>query len=222
MPPSGFNPDIVPVGFAATDGPGAPARRHRRWWLLAVAIVLAVVGAAALLVGIGRVAGGAFDVDGKAVAEGRVAGLGSEQWVDATFTAPEAGRYTVWLRTDGISEENNRDTVVAATNCRAELADGSWRAFRGAIQGSSVTIEDRSTVGTFTAPAGEVEVTCKMAPFGRRSRYERLRASREFVVVPGGPNGGVAAIAWILGGSASLAGGLVIGLRWRRGVVRAR
>lgn len=222
MPPSGVNPDIVPVGFAATDGPHAPARRSRRWWLLAAALVLVLGGAASLVIGTVAAVGGALDVDGRAVGEGRVAGLDSEQWVPARFTAPEPGRYTVWLRTDGISEEGNRDAVVAATNCRAELADGSTTTFRGAVQGSSVTIGDRSTVGTFVAPAGEVEVTCRMQPFGKRSRYERLRPSRELVVVPGGPGGGIAAMAWIVGGALAMGAGLVLGIRSRTGSLERR
>lgn len=222
MPPSGINPDIVPVGFAATDGPGAPTRRHRRWWLLATAIVLGIGGVAAFVVGASEAFGGALDVDGRAVAEGRVAPLGSEQWVAATFAAPESGRYTAWLRTDGISEEGNRDAVVAATNCRARFADGTTSTFRGAVQGSSVTVGDRATVGTFVAPAGEVEVACRMQPFGRRSRDERLRAEREIVVVPGGPGGGFTAVLWILGGTAAVAGAVAVGLRWRAGSLQPR
>jgi hypothetical protein len=220
--PSGINPDIVPVGFAATEGPGAPARRHRPRWLLAVAIVLGVGGVAALAVGVSEAFGGSLDVDGRAVARGRVAALGSEQWEPATFTAPAAGRYTVWLRTDGISEEGSRDVVVAATSCRAELADGTTSTFRGAVQGSSVTIGDRATVGTFVAPAGEVEVICRMQPFGRRSRYERLREERDIVVVPGGPGGGFTAVLWILGGTAAVTGAVAVGLRWRAGGLRPR
>jgi hypothetical protein len=222
VPPSGINPDIVPVGFAATDGPGATVRRSPRWWLLGVALVLVLGGAASLVKGGVSAFGGALDVDGHSVGEGVVAGLGSEQRVPAQFTASESGRYTVWLRTDGIHEEGDLDAVVAATNCRADFADGTSSTFRGAIQGSSVTVGDRSTVGTFVAPAGEVVVTCRMEPFGKRSRYERLRAPRELVVVPGGPGGGLAAMAWIVGGVLAVGAGIVIGVRCRIGVVEPR
>lgn len=217
-----MGPDVVPVGFAATEGPGAPMRRRRRRWVLVLAAILGIGGIAAMAIGIVGATRGAVDVDGRAVVEGEVAALGSEQLTPARFTAPRRGRYTVWLRTDGISLEGNRDTVVAATNCRVDLADGSSAAFRGAVQGSSVVVDDRATVGTFVAPEGEVVVSCRMQPFGRRSRDERLRTPRELVVVPGGPGGGIAAILWILGGSAAVAAGVVLALRERTGGVRPR
>jgi hypothetical protein len=86
------------------------------------------------------------------VADGRVAALDGEDTPVVRFRS------------------NNRETIVAATNCEARFAEGGSAGFRGARQGSAVTVGDRSTVGTFEAQAGDVALSCGRLPAGRPSR----------------------------------------------------
>jgi hypothetical protein len=213
------DPDVTPVGFAATEGPGAPAeRRHNPLWLL-----LSIALAAAGLLGIGWfVKEQVENAPGRdeAVAEGRVAALESEDTPIVRFRGD--GDYTVWLDLDEVTLSNNRETIVAATNCAAAFADGGSKRFRGARQGSSVTIGDRSTVGTFQAPAGDIELTCRQLPFGRLGRQGLLRRERSFFVAPGKPGVGWQLWVAMLAGTALLIpAGLAFG-RYRSGSLRLR
>ena len=181
------DPDVTPVGFAATDAPGALVRRRRsRVWLL-----VAVVFAGAGLAGIGWFVKEQLDnAPGRdeAVAAGRVAGLDGPDTPVVRFRG--GGDYTVWLTLDGVTLSNHRERIVAATNCAAEFADGGSVRFRGARQGSSVTVGDRSTVGTFEAPEGAVRLSCRQQPFGRRGRRGILREERPFFIAAGKPGVG--------------------------------
>ncbi len=186
------DPDVTPVGFAATEGPGALVERRRNPLWLILSLVLAVAG----LLGIGWfIKEQADNAPGRdeAVAEGRVAALDGEDTPVVRFRGE--GDYTVWLDLDDVTLSNNRETIVAATNCAAVFANGGSARFRGARQGSSVTIGDRSTVGTFMTPKGDVQLSCRQLPFGRRGRRGTLREQRAFFVAPGKP--GVAWQLWV-------------------------
>lgn len=71
----------------------------------------------------------------EAVAEGRVAALEGEDTPVVRFRGD--GDYTVWLDLDEVTLSNNRETIVAATNCAAAFANSGSKRFRGARQGSS-------------------------------------------------------------------------------------
>lgn len=217
----GPGPDVVPVGFAATDGPGALLERRRspgRWIPTAMVLVGAVVSA----VSVWAMFRGATDVDARAVASGEVAALDGPDGEPARFIAERSQRVTVWLQTDGISTTGTREAVVAATACVARGSTGAVASFRGSRQGEAVTVNDRSTIGTFVAPAGEVEVSCRQVPFGRRRAYDRLRSERGFVVVPGSPGSGIWPILAVTGGMGLLIAGLLLRSRWQGGGVRRR
>jgi hypothetical protein len=186
------NPDFTPVGFAATDAPDAIVRRRRNPVWLGLAVLLAAAGLAGIVLFVAAQLENAPGRD-EAVADGRVAALGDTD-VPATRFSGE-GDYTVWIETDGVSRSNNRDNVVAATNCTAGFENGGSAHFRGARQGASVTIEDRSTIGTFHAPGGAVAVSCRQLPFGRYGNRHLLSQERSFFVTPGRP--GVAAALWV-------------------------
>lgn len=215
------DPDVTPVGFAATDAPDAAVRRKRGWVGLLAGLDLIVLG----LGGIGWFVYAQLDnapSGDQAVATGRVAALDGPDTPVVRFAAG-GGDFTVWLRTDGISLANNRERVVAATNCAATVGDGSVRRFRGAIQGSSVTVGDRSTVGTFSAPEGRVALRCRMFPFGRRRGRDVLRAERAFFVAPGSPSVGWEPWIGLFGGILLIVLAVPVLGRWAAGrLVRRR
>lgn len=211
--------DVTPVGFAATEGPRALTRRRRNPLWLIVALACLAAGALGLGWFIKEQAENAPD-RGEAVAEGRVAALDGADTPVARFDGD--GDYTVWLELGEVARSNRRETVVAATNCTAEFAAGGPARFRGARQGSSVTIGSRSTVGTFEAPSGEVRLSCRQLPFGRRGRRGILREERDFFVVPGKPGVGWQLWVGMFGGIALLIpAGLAFG-RFRSGSLRPR
>jgi len=214
------DPDVTPVGFGATDGPHALVRRMRNPLWLAVALVLALGGAASIGTFIAAFAG--TDVKGDAVASGRVAALGGPRTPGVVFVAPAEGRYTVWLSSSGVINDLNRDRIIAATNCSAAFARGGSVRFRGARQGSSVTLGSNSTVGVFTAPEGRVGVACHQEPFGRRRGQNVLRRERTFRVVPGDPGGDWSDWILLFAGIGALVLAVPAGLRWRAGTLRRR
>ena len=212
------DPDVTPVGFAATDAPGATVRRRHNPVWLAVAVVLAVAGIAGPVWFVVEQEASAPGRD-EAVARGSVAALGDSP-SRALFDG--AGDYTVWLDTGGVLRSNRRETLIAATNCVARFANGGSARFRGARQGSSVTIGDRSTVGTFRAPAGPIELACGLRPFGRYGNRFLLRDERPFFVTPGAP--GVGTLPWVglFGGLLALVIAAMALGRWRTGTLRPR
>ena len=186
------NPDFTPVGFAATDAPDAIVRRRRNPLWLVLSVVLVGAGLAGIVLFVAAQVENAPGRD-EAVADGRVAALGDTDTPRTRFSGE--GDYTVWIETDGVSRSNNRDNVVAATNCTATFETGGSTSFRGARQGASVTIEDRSTIRTFRAPGGAVTLTCRQLPFGRYGNRHLLSQERSFFVTPGRP--GVGAVLWV-------------------------
>jgi hypothetical protein len=213
------NPDFTPVGFAATDAPDAIVRRHRNPVWLVLSLVLLGAGLAGIVL---FVAGQVENAPGRdeAVADGRVSALGDTDTPVARFRGE--GDYTVWIELGGVSRSNNRDNVVAATNCEASFENASAARFRGARQGASVTIGNRSTIGTFDAPAGEIAVSCRQLPFGRYGNRHLLSRERSFFVTAGRPGVGWELWVGMFGGILLL---ILAPFAWRRyrvGVLRPR
>lgn len=215
------NPDVTFVGFGATDGPSAPVRRRRNPLWLALCVTLTAAGLAGITLFIAGFEIG-IDVDRDAVATGRIAALDSTPTPGEQMRAPEEQAYTVWLSTSGVINSLDKERIVAATNCTAEFAGGGSVSFRGAIQGSSVTLGDRSTVGTFTAAAGLVTVACHQESFGPLRGRDVLRAERDFYVVPGAPPGGWQEWVFLIAGIALLMLAPLAGGRWWQGSLRRR
>jgi len=215
------NPDVTPVGFAATEGPNAVVGRHRSPVWLAFCLVFAVAGLAGIGVAIAGFTG-AVDVDRDAVAVGRIAALDGPPTPGEQLRAPEEQVYTLWLSTSGVVNSLHRERIVAATNCTAQFADGGSVSFRGAIQGSSVVLGDRATVGTFTAPAGEMRVACHQESFGPLRGRNVLRSERDFYVVPGTPPGGWQEWVFLFAGITLLMLAPLAGGRWWQGSLRGR
>lgn len=212
-------PDVTPVGFAATDGPGAPLRRRRNplWLLLAVLLVAAGAGGIGWFVA--EQAGGPGEDD--AIARGTIAPLDAVATPIVRFRH-DGGDLTVWLDADGIANSTARETIVAAVNCTTRHADGRNTSFRGAVQGSSVTIGGRSTIGAFSAPAGELAIACRQERFGRRRGFDRLRQERAFFVTPGSPDVGWATWVALFAGIPLLLLAVPAYGRWRGGALRLR
>lgn len=217
------NPDISPVGFAATDHPHSPLERDRGvlWIVLGVMLVLGgVVGVASF---VWEMVAGSSGAKDDAVAQGQIAGLFATPTPPASFFVEVAGPYTVWLDDGGVIDSGTRDNIVAAANCEATFADGTSTSFRGAIQGSSVQVGDMATVGTFSAPVGAAEVACHSERFGRRADRDQLQQERTFYVTPGSP--GVGWTSWVgmfvgipavVLGSMAIARGSTGGVRTRK------
>ena len=213
------NPDISPVGFAATDHPRSPLERDRGvlWIVLGAALVF--VGIAGIGSFIWQMVDPGSDKKDDAVARGTVAGLLDAPTPAATFVVEAAGPFTVWLDDGGVLDSGTRDNIVAAANCEAIFADGTSTSFRGAIQGSSVQIGNMATVGTFDAPEGPAAVACHSERFGRRADRDQLEKQRDFYVVPGSP--GVGWLSWVgmfAGIPALILGFMAIARGWTGGV----
>jgi hypothetical protein len=209
------NPDISPVGFAATDHPRSPLERRRSvpWLLLGGLLVVVGIGGVALFVV--QLAEPSSDLVDGAVAAGRIAGVSSPPTPATTFIVEVAGPYTVWVDTDGTVSTSTRDAIVAAVNCEVTLADGTSTSFRGAIQGTSVISGDIATVGSFDAPVGATAVSCRSEPFGRVALRDQLEKERDFFVTAGSPDGDwLPFVALFVGIPALIVGGLAIGRGW--------
>jgi hypothetical protein len=213
------NPDFTPVGFAATDAPEAIVRRRRNpvWLILAILLAAAGVGGPVWFV----VA--QFDnAPGRdeAVADGTIAAIDESEGSPVRFAGE--GDYTVWLDADGVVRSNKRETIVSATNCEALFENGDSARFRGARQGASVTIGNRATIGTFDAPAGAVELSCRLLPFGRYGNRFLLRNDRPFFVTPGNPSVGFLPWVGMFGGIVALILSVMTFGRYRAGTLRPR
>lgn len=158
-------------------------------------ILLTLLGIAGLVRFVVQMSDPEAAIDGDRVAEGRVAALSGAAATPATFVVETAGSYTVWLDTGDVIAGNTRDVVVAAVNCDATFADGTTASFRGAVQGTSVEFGDLATIGTFDAPVGVVEVSCRSELFGDRVFRDRLEIERDFAVISG--TAGIGWTSWI-------------------------
>jgi hypothetical protein len=209
------NPDISPVGFAATDHPHSPLERRRGVLWLILGGVLIAAGIVGVVHFVWQVVDPTSDPIDDAVADGRIAGLFAPATPAATFTVEVAGPYTVWVDTGGNLNSGVRDIIVAAANCEATFVDGTTTSFRGAIQGSSVVIGDTATIGTFDSPVGPMEVACHSERFGQRAVRDQLEKERKFFVTPGRPDGGwLPFVALFVGIPALILGFMAIGRGW--------
>jgi hypothetical protein len=213
------NPDFTPVGFAATDAPEAIVRRRRNPVWLVLAILLGAAGIAGPVWFVVEQLDNAPGRD-EAVAAGTIAAVDESEGTPVRFDGE--GDYTVWLDSDGVVRSNRRETVVSATNCEALFENGDSARFRGARQGASVTIGDQATIGTFDAPAGAVELRCRLLPFGRYGNRFLLRNERPFFVTPGSPSVGTLPWVGLFGGIVALILAVMAFGRYRTGTLRPR
>lgn len=182
-----------------------PPRRTRPVWLL-VFVVFLVGGGFSLVRGIIEIVRENDAVLDDAVAEGQA----ESEARPVTFVATRSQVYSIYEIIDSDSSDD-RDRIVANTSCRATFVDGSSAEVSGASQSVSSTIGDTSSVGTFTAPEGQVIVAC----------VQRTGGSIRFIVSPGTANIG-AQIAFIIGGAFALAFSVFAGIKAFSGRRRAR
>lgn len=216
------NPDISPVGFAATDHPRSPLERDRSVLWIVLGVVLVVGGILGIGYFIKEMSAGASGAKDDAVAQGQIAGLDAMPTPAAEFYVEVAGPYTVWLDDGGVIDSGARDNIVAGANCVATFGDGTRSTFRGAIQGSSVQVGNMNTVGTFDAPVGAAEVACHSERHGRRADRDQLRKERTFYVTPGSPGGGWMSWVGLFAGIPAVLLGLMAIVRGWTGGVRTR
>lgn len=186
----------------------AGVERRRRWWSLAIGVVLAVAGLAAVVVGGVRIAVDQDDAIGDALGTGTVPG-------DAVTFDADDGPHTVFLLTPGVTNSDEVERQVAATECTAQLADGTTALVRGSRQAASVTTDRGSTVGWFTAVDGPTTVACEYVRDGQRPR--------DVAVARGTPDvSGESLLAIPAGVVAMLLGTALIARGWRGRTVISR
>jgi hypothetical protein len=175
--------DVTPVGW-----PSGETRRKRGPLRILIGLALLVGGAVAVVIGISGAVTARSAIEDDAVAR---APLGQP----TSFRADAGQKYTVYvIFSDGVfSNSDRQDAIISRTAC--ETSSGA--SFRGAFQGSSVTLGSASTVGRFTAPGGEVSVNCA-GP-----------TTDPYVVTPGG-TGLLKSIGEIIGGAFAVIGGLLL------------
>lgn len=232
------NPDVTPVGGAAGAGAGGgrpaplsggedpfgsrPSRRRPGWVRIIIGDLLIIASIALIVVGIGRTADSGSGIEGDAVARGEVR-EDAERTRAVTFDVPAGERrdYSVYLLLSGRDGfENRRELTVRDTACVAEMPDGVQSRFRGARQGTSMTIGKASSVGHFSSQPGRVAVVCAYTQGTSSSRRIRPEVAA-YVVTPGTPGEMGTGIAMIVGGVFGLIGGgflVVWGLLRRRSV----
>lgn len=211
-------PDVEHGGWAI-DARGSGLRRRRNPLLLVLAVVLLAGGVAAAVLGIVELAAGSGPQDEDVAARGVAAALGGPDTPVTSFRATDGERFTVWLRTGG-GTTRNREVVVASVGCRVARPGRPDALFRGSRQGTAVTVEDDATIGVFTAGEGVNRMVCRHLRFGRRTRYERLRRERPFLVVRGEPE---TRGWWLLfGGIGAAVVGVPVAGVWRTGRLRRR
>jgi hypothetical protein len=172
-------------------------RRKRGPARILVGLALLVAGAIAVAIGITGAVTARSAIEDDAVAR---APLGQP----TSFTADASGSYTVYVIFSGgvFSDSDRQERIIARTACQTS----SGATFRGASQGTSVTLGSASTVGRFDAPAGEISITCA-GP-----------TTDAYVVTPGGA-GIFRSVLEIVGGAFAVIGGallLIWGLIGRR------
>ncbi|MDA0163618.1 hypothetical protein OM076_25315 [Solirubrobacter ginsenosidimutans] len=175
--------DVTPVGWRA-----GPTRRKRGPLRIIVGLALLIAGGVAVVIGITGAVTARSAIEDNAVAR---APLGQP----TSFRAEAGQRYTVYVIFSGgvFSNTDRQEQIIARTAC--ETSSGAQ--FRGAFQGSSVTLGSASTVGRFTAPGGEISVNCA-GP-----------STDAYVVTPGG-TGIFRSIIEIIAGAFGAVGGLLL------------
>jgi hypothetical protein len=195
--------DVTPVGTASEATPVAsigggedpfgsrPKPRRRRPWLVVLGLLLVFGGIGGLVYGIVEAVTEASRIGDDAVGHGTAR---VEDASPVTFEVPAGGRrhFTVWVDFDGVTANADvQETMVANVVCVAVMPDGVQTAFRGAVQGVSVTLGSKSTIGHFSSLPGRVRVECRST-----GSAEAL----PFLVTPGKPSFVGSGIGWILGG----------------------
>ena len=135
-------------------------RRKRGWGRVIFGVGLMVAGIAAIIIGIFAIVGELDRIEDDAVVRGQMGET-------LTFTAAEAGDYTVYL-------VGGPD--VSTTACRVTVAGGGRLVLAGAQQDVEYTIGNASSIGRFDTEAGDVEISCEPAFAG------------EYMVTPGAPD----------------------------------
>lgn len=163
--------------------------RKKRWPAVILGAIAVVAGAVAMAMGILSLIDASGDLLDERVGEAGIPGG------TVSFEADD-GPYSIILLTPGFHNSVTVERQVGAAVCEVDLSDGSTSTIRGSRQGMSVSTDDGSTIGWFTATAGPTTVTCE---------YTRSVSGRDFAVVPGKPPN-------MLGGFGFLFGGIVAGL----------
>lgn len=190
-------------------GIDAGGRRRRGATLLLVVGAVALAGGIGVLAyAIGMAAGSAGAIGEDAVAEGTLSPESAARAIPFESTERDL---TVYLRFGGVfSNTDTQESAASATSCQV-VSGGLKKTFDGSRQGTSATIGDYTSVGSFTLPQSSGRITC---------RYERFSAAQPsevpFVVTPHGTDEVTRSVLLIfagvgigiLGGWAAVAGWL--------------
>ena len=195
-----MNPDDV-VHRGAVGG----VERRRRIVPLALGVLITAVGLAATVLGIVTV------VRGQQLSLERTLGEAAVPGGTVTFTS-DGGPFTIFLLTPGVENATEVELQVGAAVCEVRHPSGESSTIRGSRQASSVTTDEASTIGWFTAESGITSVTCA---------YDRVAPDgRDFAVGPGAPHTAASDLVLLFGGIAALvAGGGLLAWAWRPRVV---
>jgi len=213
FPPGQFGPGPIggpaptPINFAGMSTSYSdfqPARSKRHPIMMTLSVLCLIGGGIMLAYGVIKVVDQASTIRDDAAASGNVALPGETPGV-AHFVAGRAERYTVYVDLD-TSSENLRDDVVAETTCVAQFGNDEQVTLRGNRQGTSNTLGDLSSIGSFSATEGPVAVICGQSGTSRPS------ATIRFLITPGSPSSVLDGIWYIFGGAGLLAASLVLAI----------
>jgi hypothetical protein len=227
--------DVTPVGRApgagAAGGSGArgdgsdpfgslPSVRRRGWVRIVLGVACLVAGVVATVVGIAQTAEKGDKITADAVARGVLAATDGAAGPPVRFAVPAGGErsYTVYLLFDPdnvVNREREEAAAVRDSRCQVRLPNERVVAFGGNAQGVSNSIGRATTVGSFSSPAGGVEVRCAYGEGTYRSRIQRPDRV-PYVVTPGSPDGFGGGSGLVLAGvTVAIAGGFLAGWGWR-------
>jgi hypothetical protein len=232
------NFDVTPVGRAPGEGAGSgpgrapggrgdgsdpfgslPTVRRRGWVRIVVGAIALVAGVVATIAGIVEAVEARGEIESEAVARGEIRYFGGELGPPLTFEVPPGGSrdYSVWLifGRNLVNREREEDAAVRDSGCQATLANERQVAFGGSTQGTRTTIGSATSLGSFSAPPGEVALRCAYGPGSLRSRGRRPDQV-SFVVAPGKTSATTGGVLLILGGVfGGIAGGFLLAWGWR-------
>lgn len=121
---------------------------------------------------------------------------------EATWAAPEAGTYTVWVTgLDGAKGQAGRSLL--ATTCSLRQPGRDPQTVRGGR--GATTTDRRVTVGSFEVAEGSAVVTCARFPVAGAS------PGRDFIVTEGRADGDPSVFLAVGGTFAAIAGGVLVG-----------